>query len=137
MKMPNLNTAMIDGAEARAAQADRGPSSANRASRIRRQFFIAQRYAGYSEENQEAWQTLYDGQMDFLARPRFGRLPRTAPARSSWCEITSRTFEGEHSINRFLEELTGWESRAVPGYLPSPRRSSRVSRGTRVSRRRS
>ena len=117
MKMPNLNTEMIDGPEARAAQetADRfGEAGFEDPSA----FFIAQRYEGYSKENQETWQTLYDRQMEFLT-DRASNVYLEGARAIKLVRDHIPHLEGDHSINRFLRELTGWQSRAVPGYLPA------------------
>ena len=62
----SLNHAMIDGTEAKAAQAmaDRfGEPGYDDITKV----YIAQNYAGYTEENQETWRILYDRQMAYLA----------------------------------------------------------------------
>ena len=117
MSTPNLNQAMIDGPEARAAQetADRfGQVGYNDPAK----FFIAQRYDGYTEENQEVWQTLYDRQMEFLA-DRASNVYLDGARSINLVRDHIPHLDGDLSINRFLRELTGWQSRAVPGYLPA------------------
>lgn len=66
MDMPNLNNDMIDGTAAKAAQAYANQFGTPGFDDPRK-FYIDQHYSGYSEENQEVWQALYDGQMEFLA----------------------------------------------------------------------
>jgi len=77
--------------------------------------FIQQPYELYSEANQEAWRALYSriGQRwERYANPQFlrgveslcldpGRIPRLT------------------DVNRFLSPLTGFQARAVSGYVPS------------------
>ena len=125
MKMPNLNNAMIDGAEAKAAQAYADQFGAPGFDDPRK-FYIDQHYAGYSEENQEVWQTLYDGQMDFLA-DRASDVYLDGARAINLVRDHIPHLQGEHSINRFLKELTGLgELCGPPGTFP-PRRSSRAS----------
>ena len=117
MSTPNLNLAMIDGPEARAAQenADRfgQPGFDDPA-----KFFIGQKYEGYTEENQEVWQTLYDRQMEFLA-DRASNVYLDGARSINLVRDHIPHLDGDRSINRFLQELTGWQSCAVPGYLPA------------------
>ncbi len=113
----SLNHAMIDDAQAKAAQqvadhfGEPGYPDITKA-------YIDQRYQGYTEENQEVWRTLYDRQMEYLADhasdvylngARSIRLVRDYIPHLS----------GPQSINVYLGQLTGWASRAVPGYLPA------------------
>ncbi len=117
MSTPNLNLAMIDGPEAQTAQenADRfGQPGFEDPSK----FFIAQRYEGYTAENQEVWQTLYDRQMDFLT-DRASNVYLDGARSINLVRDHIPHLDGEQSINRFLQELTGWQSCAVPGYLPA------------------
>jgi phenylalanine-4-hydroxylase len=109
----SLDSAMIDGAQARAAQryAERfGEPGHCDPARI----YIDQLYAGYSEENQATWRALYGAQMPFLARR----------ASSAWLEGARALAIGPgriprlDEINARLGPATGWQSRAVPGYLP-------------------
>jgi phenylalanine-4-hydroxylase len=104
---------MIDDAQARAAMgyAERfGSPGFLDPSRI----YIDQRYAGYSEENHATWRALYRAQMPFLARC----------ASSSWLAGARAIALGPDripcltEINARLGPVTGWQSRAVPGYLP-------------------
>ena len=79
------------------------------------QLFIHQPYELYSEENHETWSTLYarmEPRWQRHANPHFlqgiaslsldpKRIPRLA------------------DVNRFLNPLTGFQARAVAGYVPS------------------
>lgn len=83
--------------------------------RERGDLFIHQPYEHYSADNQEAWRRLYSSQMpnwQRYAHPRFlegldmlalddGRIPNL------------------DDINRFLEPLSRFRSRAVSGYVPA------------------
>ena len=85
------------------------------AAQARGELFIHQPYELYSEANHETWRRLYSrrlpqweryatrafqGGIDALCFPR-GRIPRL------------------QEINRFLSPLTGFEAKAVSGYIPA------------------
>ena len=113
----SLNHAMIDGPKGREAQeyANRfgqpGFQDITRA-------YIDQNYAGYTEENQETWRTLYDRQMAYLADHASNVY--LSGARSIKLVLDHIPYlEGPKSVNTFLMPLTGWQSKAVPGYLPA------------------
>ncbi len=113
----SLNSAMIDGPEGRAAQecANRfGEPGYTDITKV----YIAQRYEGYTEENQESWRTLYDKQMAYLTT--HASSVYLSGARSiNLVRDYIPYLEGPKSVNHFLQTLTGWQSRAVPGYLPA------------------
>ncbi len=113
----SLNHAMIDGPKGREAQeyANRfGEPGFNDITRA----YIDQNYAGYTEENQETWRTLYDRQMAYLADHASGVY--LSGARSIKLVRDHIPYlEGPKSVNTFLMPLTGWQSKAVPGYLPA------------------
>ena len=113
----SLNHAMIDGPKGREAQeyANRfGEPGFNDITRA----YIDQNYAGYTEENQETWRTLYDRQMEYLADHASGVY--LSGARSIKLVRDHIPYlEGPKSVNTFLMPLTGWQSKAVPGYLPA------------------
>lgn len=80
--------------------------------------FISQRYEGYTQDNQETWTTLYDRQMDYLQN----RASNTYLKGASAINLVRQNIpylEGSQSINAYLQNLTGWQSKAVPGYLPA------------------
>ena len=117
MKSKSLNSSMIDDQEAQDAQiyadtfdvmgyADPNP------------MFITQRYRGYTQENQETWTTLYDRQMDYLEKYASDVYLEGASAINLVREHIPY-LEGPQSINTYLYDLTGWQSKAVPGYLPA------------------
>lgn len=113
----SLNSSMIDDGQANTAQAYADafgtPGHDDPA-----QMYIEQRYAGYSEENQETWQLLYDQQMEFLA-DRASNVYLDGAKAINLVRDHIPHLDGDKSINTFLKQLTGWQSRAVPGYLPA------------------
>jgi phenylalanine-4-hydroxylase len=113
----SLNHAMIDGPKGRAAQ-----DYANRFGQPGfddiTKAYIDQNYAGYTEENQETWRILYDRQMSYLADHASNVYlsgARSIKLVRDWIPY----LEGPKSVNTFLQPLTGWQSKAVPGYLPA------------------
>ena len=115
--MPSLNHAMIDDGQAKEAQeyANRfGEAGFHDISKV----YIDQRYSGYTAENQETWQTLYDRQMSYLEECASNVY--LSGARSIRLVRDHIPYlEGPKSINTYLRQLTGWQSRAVPGYIPA------------------
>ncbi len=93
------------------------------------QFYVAQQYERYSEENHAVWKMLYERRWDMLelqASRTFIdglRAIRLVPDRVPLLFGTApdpydpaRQVKG---INEYLRPLTGWQSRGVPGYLPA------------------
>ena len=117
MMSGSLNHAMIDGPAGRAAQ-----EYANRFGEPGFQditkAYIDQNYAGYTEENQESWRTLYDRQMAFLA-DNASNVYLTGARNIKLVRDHIPYLSGPKSVNTFLMPLTGWQSKAVPGYLPA------------------
>lgn len=110
----SLNHAMIDDAQARAAQnyADNfGKPGYNDPSRL----YIQQQYEGYTEENQETWRLLFQRQMEYLA----DHASRTYLDGARAINLQPEKIPVLDEINARLKPLTGWASRAVPGYLPA------------------
>jgi phenylalanine-4-hydroxylase len=108
----SLNHAMIDGAQARsaAAYAERfGEPGFDDP----RGLFIDQHYPGYTNDDQEVWRELYRRQEAHLE----------ANASSVWLGGARAIGLGPTAIpelariNERLRPLTGWQSRAVPGYV--------------------
>ncbi|MEE2681178.1 MAG: phenylalanine 4-monooxygenase [Planctomycetota bacterium] len=117
MMSGSLNHAMIDDGQAGAAQnyADRfGEPGFDDPTRM----YIGQRYDGYTPENQRTWTELYDRQMEFLTNTASSVYLTGAKAINLVREHIPY-LQGPKSVNTFLEELTGWQSCAVPGYLPA------------------
>jgi len=77
--------------------------------------FIEQPYELYSEQNQDAWRALYSritSRWERYANPHFLR------------GVTSLCLDPRHiprlvDVNRFLSPLTGFQARAVSGYVPA------------------
>ena len=83
--------------------------------RLAGELFIRQPYELYSEENQQSWRTLY-------ARivPRWERYanPQFLRGVGSLCLDPQRIPRLE-DVNRFLSPLTGFQAKAVSGYVPA------------------
>ena len=113
----SLNSAMIEDGQAREAQ-EYANAFGTAGFDDPAKMYIDQRYEGYSEENQETWRILYDRQMEFL-ESRASDVYLNGARAINLVRDHIPHLEGSQSINRFLEKLTGWQSRAVPGYLPA------------------
>ncbi|MEL6740377.1 MAG: hypothetical protein AAFP26_06955, partial [Planctomycetota bacterium] len=121
---------VIDGDEFERAQAAADAAADLPGDRIDTEaFYVTQHYERYDAENHAVWGELYkrrwamleeqasrtfiDGLHAIQLRP--GRVPllfgETAHPSDPNRQVTG--------INEFLRPLTGWQSRAVPGYLPS------------------
>jgi phenylalanine-4-hydroxylase len=113
----NLNHAMIDGPQGKAAQ-----EYANRFGEPGFQditkAYIGQNYGGYTAENQETWRVLYDRQMAYLAN-NASEVYLSGARSINLVRDHIPYLEGPQSVNKFLMPLTGWQSKAVPGYLPA------------------
>ena len=110
----SLNHAMIDGAQAKAAQfcADHfGEPGYDDPTKL----YIDQNYAGYSQENQEAWTTLFDRQMAYLA----DNASQTYLGGAKAINLKRERIPPLSDINSRLLPMTGWQSKAVPGYIPA------------------
>lgn len=83
--------------------------------RSRGDLYIHQPYELYSEENHEAWRKLFS-----RIRPRWERY-----ANRHFLEgIRSLCLDPDHvprleDVNRFLKPLTGFQAKAVSGYIPA------------------
>ncbi len=108
----SMNHAMIDGAQAKAAAEYAlhfGEAGWCEVSKL----YIDQHYEGYTEEDQSVWRELYHRQHEHL----------NAHASSVWLDgaraigLTGDAIPNLTSINANLRRLTGWQSRAVPGYV--------------------
>jgi len=77
--------------------------------------FIRQPYELYSEANQRSWQMLYSRMI-----PRWERYanPQFLRGVGSLCLDPERIPRLE-DVNRFLKPLTGFQAKAVSGYVPS------------------
>ena len=113
----NLNHAMIDGPQGKAAQeyANRfGEPGFHDITKA----YIGQNYSGYTAENQETWRVLYDRQMVYLAN-NASEVYLSGARSINLVRDHIPYLEGPQSVNTFLMPLTGWQSKAVPGYLPA------------------
>jgi phenylalanine-4-hydroxylase len=109
----SLHHAMIDDGQARRAQhyADHfGEPGFDDP----RQVFIDQRYDGYSDADQETWRLLHDAQSAYLAE--WASNVYLAGART--IRLVRERIPRLAQVSEELYPLTGWRSRAVPGYLP-------------------
>ncbi len=121
---------VIDGEEFERAQAAADAAADLPAEQIDTEsFYVTQHYDRYSAENHEVWQTLYERRWDKLEEQASNtfinglKAIRLVPDRVPLLFGThpdpndpGRTIKG---INEYLRPLTGWQSRAVPGYLPA------------------
>jgi phenylalanine-4-hydroxylase len=80
--------------------------------------YIGQNYGGYTAENQETWRVLYDRQMAYLAN-NASEVYLSGARSINLVRDHIPYLEGPQSVNTFLMPLTGWQSKAVPGYLPA------------------
>src|SRR6266849_6696510 len=84
-------------------------------SRAQGDLYIRQPYELYSDENHEAWRRLYARML-----PRWGRYANEHYLRG----IRSLCLDPNHvprleEVNKFLGPLTGFQARAVSGYIPA------------------
>lgn len=119
---------VIDDAESSAAQAAADAAEHLPAEQIDpTTFYCTQHYDRYSDENHEVWRALYERRWEvleqqasnvFLAGIRaINLVGHHVPLLSG--EITHDDGMIQRGINEYLRPLTGWQSRAVPGYLPA------------------
>jgi phenylalanine-4-hydroxylase len=85
------------------------------AAQQRGEIYIHQPYELYSEENHEAWRRLFA-----RMAPRWGRYanPHFLKGIDSLCLDPLRVPKLD-DVNRFLKSLTGFQAKAVSGYIPS------------------
>ena len=77
--------------------------------------FIHQPYELYSHENQDTWKKLYDGML-----PRWRKYANDKfLAGLERLSLDREQIPRLEDINRFLRPLTGFQARAVSGYVPS------------------
>lgn len=110
----SLNADMIDDAQSNAAQ-DYADNFGKPGYDDPQRMFIEQRYEGYSDENQETWQILYDQQMEYLA----ANASNVYLTGANIIKLNRDAIPRLEVINENLAPMTGWQSRAVPGYLPA------------------
>ena len=78
-----------------------------------RGFYIEQHYDGYSASDQEVWRELFRKQHDHLEAHASDVWLRGARA----IGLGPTAIPNLKSVNDNLRPLTGWQSRAVPGYV--------------------
>ncbi|MGA8594295.1 MAG: phenylalanine 4-monooxygenase [Bryobacteraceae bacterium] len=79
------------------------------------QLFIEQPYELYTEENHATWRTLYS-----RLRPRWKRYANDAFLRGIHAlSLDPLRVPKLGDVNRFLSPLTGFEAKAVSGYVPA------------------
>jgi phenylalanine-4-hydroxylase len=89
-------------------------------------FYVTQHYDRYTDENHDVWKELYErrwAKLEQQASRTFinglkaiNLVPDRVPLLFGTMPHKGRTVKG---INEYLRPLTGWQSRAVPGYLPA------------------
>ena len=114
MDSASLNHSMIDNQEAQAAQAAADQFGTLGHESIE-SMFISQRYDGYSEDNQEAWQKLYAEQMAYLPE----RASKVYLDGAKAIGLKANAIPNIVELNARLEPRTGWNSVPVPGYIPA------------------
>jgi len=79
------------------------------------QLYIHQPYELYSDENQQAWRLLYERML-----PRWERYANAhfLEGIHALC-LNPRRIPRLEEVNRFLKPLTGFQAKAVSGYIPS------------------
>ncbi|MFO0874015.1 MAG: phenylalanine 4-monooxygenase [Phycisphaerales bacterium] len=109
----SLNHAMVDDGQARRAQ-EYADNFGKPGYTDPSQLYIDQRYEGYTADDQDAWRMLYDRQMAYLA----DHASNTYLAGAKIINLRRDRVPPLADINARLKPKTGWQSRAVPGYLP-------------------
>jgi phenylalanine-4-hydroxylase len=111
-----LKSAVIDSAEARAAQA-----AADRAEGLPPDQIdidsmkVTQRYDRYTDEDHEVWGTIFRKRMEQLAE--FGSEVFLSGSRA--INLRADRVPDLRDVNSRLKPMTGWSSHGVPGYLPA------------------
>ncbi len=83
--------------------------------RDRNELFVHQPYERYSEENHRAWKRLYTRML-----PKWRTYANEHFLRGiDNLALTSDRVPRLSDVNRFLEPLTGFQARAVSGYIPA------------------
>src|SRR5579862_392251 len=84
------------------------------AARNRGELYISQAYELYSEENHEAWRRLYE-----RIQPRWERYANAHFLRGvEALELPADRIPRLTEINQRLRPLTGFQAKAVSGYVP-------------------
>jgi phenylalanine-4-hydroxylase len=121
---------VIDGEEFDRAQAAADAAADLPAEQIDTEsFYVTQHYDRYTDENHDVWRLLYERRWEKLAEQASNTfidglkairlLPDRVPLLFGTAPHPSGNGETVKGINEYLRPLTGWQSRAVPGYLPA------------------
>lgn len=121
---------IIDGDDAKRAQKAADDSAGLDHTRINAEdFYVTQHYDRYTEENHRVWKIMWEKRWDVLEQQASNtyltglRAIRLTPDRVPllFGEVDDPYEPGRKikGINEYLKELTGWQSRGVPGFLPA------------------
>ncbi len=121
---------VIDGDEFKRAQAAADAAADLPAERIDTQaFYVTQHFDRYSAENHDVWKQLYERRWEKLAEQAsntfinglkaINLVPDRVPLLFGTRPDPSNPVRTVKGINEYLRPQTGWQSRAVPGYLPA------------------
>jgi len=106
---------IIDSEEARRAQAAADEAPSLPASQIdQTRFYITQHWDRYSPKDHLTWKTLYERRIQTLRQQASNVFLSGFDAFNLPKDHVPRLSE----VNKVLQGKTGWQSRAVPGYLP-------------------
>jgi phenylalanine-4-hydroxylase len=130
---------IIDGDDARRAQKAADDSAGLPPEQIDTEsFYVTQHYDRYTDENHQVWKTMWEKRWSVLEEQASNtylnglRAIRLTPDRVPllFGEVDDPFEPGRKikGINEYLKELTGWQSRGVPGYLPAKAFFSCLSR---------
>lgn len=110
---------IADGAESKRAQAAADAAGNMPAERIDPPtFYVTQNYDRYTPEDHAVWQELYDRRWSVLEQQASRTFINGLKAINLIRDRVPR-LDGPGGINTYLRPLTGWQSKAVPGYLPA------------------
>ncbi len=92
-------------------------------------FYVTQHFDRYTEENHDVWKQLYERRWAKLSEQAsntfidglkaINLVPDRVPLLFGERPDPRRPGGSVKGINEYLRPLTGWQSRAVPGYLPA------------------
>lgn len=111
-----IDSPVVDNDEARAAQAAADHSEGLPPDQIDIDSMkITQNYDAYTDENHEVWGTMYKLRREQILD--VGSNVFISGARA--IELNSKCVPDLREVNRRLNELTGWSSHGVPGFIPA------------------
>lgn len=79
------------------------------------QLFIEQHYEGYTAADQETWRRLMTRQLDCVEKHASESFLQGVHR----LKLSARAIPRLSELSNRLAPMTGWQSRAVPGYLPA------------------